>query len=81
MKLERNDTTTNNREPLLLSPEQVATELSIGRTKVYDLICTGQLPSLKIGRSRRVPLTALRRFIEESIQRSPEVHQKAGHDD
>jgi excisionase family DNA binding protein len=39
---------------LLLTVEQTAAELHIARRRVFELIKDGQLPSVKIGRSRRV---------------------------
>jgi excisionase family DNA binding protein len=38
----------------LLTVEQVAEVLKVGRTKVYELMDRGDLPSLKIDRCRRV---------------------------
>ena len=46
-------------EKLLLTAEEAAEALSIGRTKVYELMAGGQLRSVHIGRSRRVPREAL----------------------
>jgi excisionase family DNA binding protein len=46
-------------ERLLLSPEQVADSLGVCRSRVYDLMRTGMLPSVKIGRARRVPVSAV----------------------
>ena len=53
-------------EPLL-TPEDVTEVLRIGRTRVYDLISTGVLPSLKIGRLRRVRRIDLDDFIAAMI--------------
>jgi excisionase family DNA binding protein len=50
--------------PLLLTAEQVATALSICRTKVYELIRTGQLESVQIGSSRRIPVDAVSDYVE-----------------
>jgi excisionase family DNA binding protein len=50
-------------EKLLLSPAEAAVHLSIGRSKVYELIRLGQLRSVKIGTSRRIPKAALADFI------------------
>ena len=50
-------------EKLLLSPAEAAAHLSIGRSKVYELMRRGQLRSVKIGTSRRIPQTALVDFI------------------
>lgn len=43
--------------------EQVAEMLSIGRDKVYYLIRTGQLRSIKIGKLRRITSQHLAEFI------------------
>ena len=43
--------------------EQVAKMLHIGRDKVYELIRTGQLRSLKIGKLRRITEEHLAEFI------------------
>ena len=51
-------------EKLLLTPEDAADLLSIGRSKLYELIGDGQLASVRIGASRRVPMSALVEFVE-----------------
>ena len=53
---------------LLFTPEQAAVVLSIGRSKVYDLMRRGELRSLRIGGSRRVSVTALREFVDRLEQ-------------
>ena len=50
-------------EKLLFSPAEVAAYLSIGRSKVYELMRLGQLRSVKIGASRRIPQAALADYI------------------
>jgi excisionase family DNA binding protein len=50
-------------EKLLLSPAEAAAHLSIGRSKVYELMRLGQLRSVKIGTSRRIQQTVLVDFI------------------
>ncbi|NGO66839.1 helix-turn-helix domain-containing protein [Streptomyces boncukensis] len=47
----------------LLTVREVTVTLKIGRTKVYDLIRTKELPSLTIGRSRRIPAKAVRVYL------------------
>lgn len=39
-------------------------DLAIGRSKVFELIETGELRSLKIGRRRLVPTSAIAEYIE-----------------
>lgn len=44
--------------------ESVMSRLGIGRSKVFELIATGELRSVKIGRRRLVSETALCELIE-----------------
>jgi excisionase family DNA binding protein len=48
----------------LNSIEQVQTRLGIGRSMVFELIGSGKLRSVSIGRRRLVPETAIAEFIE-----------------
>ena len=43
--------------------------LSVSRGSLYDLLTTGQLASVHIGRSRRIPIGELRRYICERLER------------
>ncbi len=52
---------------LLLRPAEVAQTLGIGRTKVYELLATGEIPSIKIGNRPRVPVDALERWIQAQL--------------
>jgi len=48
---------------LLVRPEDAAALLGLGRTKVYELMRSGALRSVKIGGLRRIPATALVEFV------------------
>jgi excisionase family DNA binding protein len=52
-------------DKLLLRPVEVAEVLGIGRSLVYQLIASGDIPSIRIGgpNSRRVPITAIHEWI------------------
>lgn len=50
-------------EKLLLTPDDAAHVLSIGRSKLYELLATGALRSVRIGTSRRIPLEALAAYV------------------
>ncbi len=50
---------------LLLTVQEAAEVLRLSRSKVYELVAAGVLPSLTIDRSRRIPADALPRWIEE----------------
>jgi excisionase family DNA binding protein len=48
---------------LLLTVEEAADRLGIGRTLAYALVKSGDLESVQIGRLRRVPADALGTFL------------------
>ena len=48
---------------LLVRPEDAARVLGVGRTKVYELIRSGALRSVRVGGLRRIPATALNEFV------------------
>ena len=43
----------------LLTVPEVMAVLSLGRAKVYDLMRSGRLASVTVGRCRRVPIEAI----------------------
>ena len=55
----------NAPEPLLLDSREVAYLLGIGRTKAFQMMSTGQLPVVRIGRCARVPRSGLDSWILE----------------
>jgi excisionase family DNA binding protein len=48
---------------LLVRPEDAARVLGVGRTKVYELIRSGALRSVRVGGLRRVPVAALNEYV------------------
>lgn len=50
--------------PLLYRVEEAAQALRVSRTQVYALIRCGALRTVKIGGSRRVPVTAVAEYVE-----------------
>jgi excisionase family DNA binding protein len=50
---------------LLLTIEQAAQCLGIGRTLMYALVRDGNVESVQIGRLRRIPADALSRYIDQ----------------
>jgi excisionase family DNA binding protein len=50
-------------DKLLLTPAEAARALGVGRTKVYELMASGALASVQIGRCRRVPREALTELV------------------
>lgn len=56
------DLTTNNL-PLVLSVPQLADILHIGRNAAYDLVKSGAIRSIRIGRTIRIPKSALLEYL------------------
>jgi excisionase family DNA binding protein len=56
--------TTTEVGRVLLRPEEVATAMGIGRTAVFELMRTGELRSVKIGKSRRIPVDAVHDYVD-----------------
>lgn len=54
-------------EKILLKPTEAAESLGISRAKTYELIASGEIPSVKIGASRRVPVAALQAWIAQQL--------------
>lgn len=54
-------------DKLLLRPSEVAELLSVSRTKAYELIAAGVLPSVRVGSSVRVPVVQLQAWIERNL--------------
>lgn len=50
---------------MLLTIPEAASVLALGRTTLYELIAAGELEVVHVGRAARVPVDALRQFVEE----------------
>lgn len=52
-------------QPLLVSVDEAATALRLGRTKVYALMGAGVISFIKIGKRRLVPVSSLRALVDQ----------------
>lgn len=52
----------------IMTPEELAGYLGIGRTNTYRLITSGEVPSLKIGKLRRVRRVDVDRWLAERVK-------------
>jgi excisionase family DNA binding protein len=53
---------------LLLKPEEAVAVIGVGRSKMYELIASGAVKSVKIGALRRVPVAALENYVDALIE-------------
>jgi excisionase family DNA binding protein len=60
-------------DTILLKIPEVMTRLAIGQTKLYELMATGELRSVRVGRSRRIPKDELERFIGDLDDSRPNM--------
>ena len=56
-------------EKLLLRPVEAADLIGMGRAKTYEMIRHGELPSVRIGKSVRVPARELQAWVERLAER------------
>lgn len=61
---------------LLLRPAEVVEITGWSRAKVYGMAASGELPSLRSGRSVRIPRAALERWIEQNTNGGGEQASK-----
>jgi excisionase family DNA binding protein len=52
---------------LLLRVEESADALGLSRARMYELLSEGRLKSIKVGRSRRIPISELNRWIDAEL--------------
>ena len=58
-------------EKLMLRPSEAAEAIGLGRSTVYAMIASGDLPSVRVGaggRAVRIPVDALRAWIAANLQ-------------
>ena len=60
-------------QPLLLTVGQVAQVLNFSRSKVYELITIGDLPVMRFGKSVRVRVSALERWLNLQEEKAGRV--------
>ena len=56
--------------PLVLTIEQAALRLGIGRTLMYALVTSGEIESVTIGRLRRIPSDCITEYVDRLRQQN-----------
>lgn len=52
--------------PLVLKVEDLMPILAIGRNMAYELVRSGQIGSIRVGRSYRIPVNALEEYLRKT---------------
>ncbi len=68
MKEERPIASDSANDKLLVTVDEAARRLSIGRSHIYEHLLRGTLRSVRIGRSRRIASSDLQAFIDQLLQ-------------
>lgn len=59
-------------EPVVLKPEDAARSLGISRSSLYELLSRDEIESIKIGRSRRIPIAAIDSYVARLVAEQTE---------
>ncbi len=65
-------------EKLLLKPTEAAEVLRIGRSLVYGMLASGELPSIRVGRCIRIPSESLQQWLRAQENKSSETTRQDG---
>ena len=57
-------------EPLVVSPRQACRLLDISIAHLYTLLQSKEIESFNLGRSRRIPMAAIRRYVSHQVAAS-----------
>ena len=65
----------NNPQRILYRVERAAELCDMGRSKFGDLVMSGEIRSLKIGRARRIPADTPEEFIEARLAEAESIDE------
>jgi excisionase family DNA binding protein len=57
-------------EPLVVRPKKAAWLLSVGETRLYEMIAKGELESFRDGGARKITTRSIRDWIERQLERA-----------
>ncbi len=55
----------DKQDKLLLKVMEAGEMLGVGRSRMYEMLYTGEIPSIRIGKSYRIPLKSLNQWVEQ----------------
>ena len=62
-------------ERLLLKPSEAMELIAVGRSRIYEMLASGELPSIRVGRSIRIPVKALEEWVADSQEAAAGVEE------
>ena len=66
-----------DQEKLLLSPDETCEVIGVKRSTLFKLLETGDIPSIKVGRLRRIPIVLLRNWITRHMNEQISMQEMA----
>jgi excisionase family DNA binding protein len=54
-------------EPVLITTQELAAALRIGRTQAYGLLARGELRTIRVGRGLRIPRTEVDAYVRRKL--------------
>ena len=54
-------------DTILLTVDRAARRLGMSRGAIYPLVLSGDIPSIKIGRARRIPIAQLEAWVARQV--------------
>ena len=60
-------------DKLAVRPTEAGEALGLSRTRIYQLVQSGEIPSFRIGRSVRIPTSALEHWLEKKTKEEDEA--------
>jgi excisionase family DNA binding protein len=60
---------------LLLSPDETCEVLGVKRSTLFKMLEAGKIPSIKVGRLRRIPAAGLRDWVQRQVDEQAGVQE------
>ncbi len=54
-------------ERILYRPSEAAEACGVSRARMYELLASGEVPSIKVGSVKRVPVDKLQEWVERQL--------------
>jgi excisionase family DNA binding protein len=61
---------------LLLSPDETCEVLGVKRSTLFKMLEAGAIPSIKVGRLRRIPIAGLKDWVQRQVDEQVGVEGK-----